>query len=70
MKEPHIFSMEKWLAVKRDYGNHVLGLGRSCPKCGAVEVQPPAYPTDYFDCLHCGHSWAPTAKQTERMRNQ
>lgn len=50
------------------YPNHPLKFARQiCPGCRGFNVQAPAYPGDYFDCLDCGHSIAPTKKQIERM---
>lgn len=51
--------------------NHPLNTppGRQCRKCDSPRVSLPAYNGDYFDCLDCGHSWAPTATQARYMAN-
>ena len=53
--------------VKQDYGNHPLPV-KFC-KCGWI-CCPPAYPTDYFDCMNpkCGKTFEPTKNQVERMK--
>jgi hypothetical protein len=40
-----------------------------CQKCGASAflIQLPGFPGDAFNCLACGQSWAPTAKQVKAM---
>lgn len=50
--------------------NHPLNTppGKACRKCGSPRVMLPAYNTDYFDCLDCGHSWPQTEKQAAFMR--
>lgn len=58
------------LAELSRYQNHPLrNARRTCPKCKGVNVVAPSYPGDWFDCLDCGHSIAPTTKQIESMRN-
>lgn len=50
------------------YSNHPLAAdSRVCKKCDSINTKPPMYYTDWFDCLECGHSWEPTAKQKEKM---
>lgn len=48
---------------------HPLAAVKECPKCGAFRVSLPAYPSDYFDCECCGHSWAPTDAQRAKMQH-
>lgn len=51
------------------YKNHPLAAVRQfCPKCDG-QMQAPAYPGDYFDCMDCGHSISPTQKQINIMAN-
>lgn len=50
------------------YPNHPLAnTRRVCPKCKGINVSAPAYPGDYFDCMDCGHSVAPTKNQVQAM---
>jgi hypothetical protein len=48
--------------------NHPLGNVFCCKKCKKATVSLPAYPTDYFDCHSCGHSWEPTKQQIKKMK--
>lgn len=53
------------------YANHPLrNARRVCRKCKGINVQAPSYPGDWFDCLDCGHTMAPTLKQIQAMRNR
>ena len=54
--------------VKVNYGNHPCGT-KFC-RCGWIFC-PPAYPTDYWDCMNpeCAKSKAPSANDTKRMLN-
>lgn len=47
--------------------NHPLQSTGCCKKCRSSAVSLPAYPTDYFDCESCGHSWPPTKAQIAKM---
>ena len=47
--------------------NHPLSSTMCCKKCKAPTVSLPSYPTDYFDCETCGHSWPPTQAQINKM---
>lgn len=38
-----------------------------CPKCGSRCVSLPGYPSDYFDCEACEHSWPMTDEQKAKM---
>lgn len=39
-----------------------------CPNCRAKgHVSLPAYPSDWFDCELCGHSWEQTDAQKRAM---
>lgn len=49
--------------------NHPLrNAAQQCPKCKSPDVALPAYNSDWFDCVKCGHSWEMTPKQKEFMR--
>lgn len=47
--------------------NHPLRMTLCCKKCKEPTVSLPAYPTDYFDCESCGHSWEQTENQKKKM---
>jgi hypothetical protein len=46
---------------------HPLASTVCCKKCKHPTVSLPSYPTDWFDCETCGHSWAPTTNQIAKM---
>lgn len=50
------------------YDNHPLRNAKTtCAKCKSPYVMAPSYPGDWFDCIKCGHSMKPTAKQSKLM---
>lgn len=51
------------------YPNHPLKNIKLFCKCGG-QMQAPVYPGDYFDCMECKNSVAPTPAQIEKMRYQ
>lgn len=63
MATHRVFSPEELLR----YSNHPL---RNCnhffPRCKS-QVAVPAYPGDYFDCVECDWSKAPTKRQVALM---
>ena len=62
----------KWFSSEEllRYANHPLrNCNHFCPRCKS-QVVVPAYPGDYFDCVNCDWSKAPTKRQVDLMANR